>query len=294
MKRRFSTRDAELTARMVLTLVCVMVLYAAVVAGTLWATVALRWWAPILVIPVAVIVAVTVAHFRSATALALRAVAGQVVSEDAEPELHGIVGRLAALADLPMPRVAIIDAAQPNAFSIGIRPGSSTIAITTGLRDVLGRAELEAVVAHELAHLANRDATVMTVATVPRTLGETVVGEEGVVFYLWWPLWWVGLPVWAIGSLLTLMLSRYREFTADRGSALLTGRPADLMSALQKIAGANERIPGADLRQLAAVDALCVISRGSTRIAFFSDHPPLRQRLERLAAISREMGTPTG
>jgi heat shock protein HtpX len=278
---------------MVLTLVCVLVLYVAVVAATIWAAVALRWWSPVIVIPVGVVVAVTVIHYRSATALALRAVAGQVVDEAAEPELHRMVGRLAALADLPAPRVAIVESVHPNAFTVGVRSGASTVAVTTGLRDALSRAEVEAVVAHELAHIANRDASVMTVASIPRTLGEEVIGEEGVVFYLWWPLWWVGLPIWALGSLLTLMLSRYREFTADRGSALLTGRPADLMSALQKVAGADERIPDADLRQLAAVDALCVVSRGTTRIAFFSDHPPLHNRLQRLAELSRELGTPT-
>src|SRR5438094_167833 len=135
MQRRFSTRDAELTARMVLTLVCVMALYVAVVGGTIWAALALGRWRPILVAPVAVIFVMTVIRFRSVTALALRAVAGQVVGVDAEPELHRTVGRLASLADLPMPRLAIIEAAQPNAFTVGIRSSSSTIAITTGLRD---------------------------------------------------------------------------------------------------------------------------------------------------------------
>ena len=275
---------------MAVTLLCVAALSVAVVAVVVWGVVALGRWFPILVVPVAVILVVTFGRFRSASGLALQAVAARVVDEFSEPKLHRTVERLATLADVPKPRIAVIETAELNAFTIGVR--SSTIAVTSGLRQALSQEELEGVLAHELAHVANRDATVMTVATVPRTLGETVIREEGIVFYLWWPLWWLALPIWALGSLLTLTLSRYREFTADSGSAMITGRPADLMSALLKIAGANERIPISDLRQLSPVEALCVVSHGHTRTAWFSDHPALEERLERLAAISREMGRP--
>lgn len=291
MERRFSTRDTGLAVRMTLTLASVVIFDALIVGGLALVIVAVGDWWPVVAAFAGVFAIATLARFRSASALALGAAGGRRIDEHEEPELHSLVARLAVLADLPPPRLAIVETTHPNAFTVGIGPKRATIAVTTGLRELLSNEELEAVVAHEMAHVANRDAGVMTVATIPRTLGETMINTESNFFILWYPLWWLGLPIWAVGSLLTLTLSRYREFTADRGSALLTGRPEELMSALQKLADPDERIPDQDLRQLAAVDALCVVSRGSTRLAFFSDHPPLHQRLERLADLARGLGS---
>ena len=148
--------------------------------------------------------------------------------------------------------------------------------------------------AHELSHVANRDAVVMTFASVPRAIGETMIGEEGVVFYVWWVVWWIGIPIWAIGSLLTLTLSRYREFAADRGSALLTGRPETLMSALEKLESHGAGIPSEDLRALGRVEALWIVATGGPRLQLLSDHPPLAKRLARLAEMAREQGRPVG
>ena len=166
--------------------------------------------------------------------------------------------------------------------------------MTTGLPSDLVPHELEASLAHELAHVANRDAALMTRASVPRTLGETMIAEEGLVFYVWFFVWWFGILIWALGSLLTLALSRYREFAADRGSALLTGRPESLMSALVKLAGPDAAIPDADLRRLSRVESLWVVPNGKARFAVFSDHPPLERRFARLEAMAREMGRPVG
>src|SRR5947208_3142426 len=138
-------------------------------------------------------------------------------------------------------------------------------------------------------------AGVMTVASVPRTLGETLIAEEGLVFYVWFFIWWLGVPIWIFGTLLTLALSRYREYAADRGSALLTGRPAALMSALVKLDDRGAGIPADDLRALARVEALWVVPNGRRpRFSLFADHPPLEKRLARLAEMARVMGSAVG
>ncbi|MDP9262115.1 MAG: M48 family metalloprotease, partial [Actinomycetota bacterium] len=159
-----------------------------------------------------------------------------------------------------------------------------------GLMEALTDAELEAVLAHEISHLANRDAAVMTAVSAPRLLGEVVVGGagegRGLIWLVAWPL---GIVPLALGTALTLMVSRYREFAADRGSALLTGAPEQLMSALEKLSGHAIEIPHADLR---AANAFCIVSTETKRFALFSDHPPLEKRLAALAEIARELGKP--
>jgi heat shock protein HtpX len=292
VQRRFSTRDVGLGVRMAVTLFSAGLLYAAVAIGLVLLGVVEPSWTPFIAAVVGLVAFATVGRFRTASGLALRAAGARIVDESDEPKLYATVERLASLADVPTPQLAIVESGHPNAFTVGVRRRSATIAITSGLRAVLTEEELEAVLAHELAHILNRDAGVMTVATIPRTLGETMINEEGLIFYLWFPFWWAGIPIWALGSLLTLTLSRYREFTADQGAALLTGRPAALMAALEELAAAGEKIPDEDMRTLAAVDALCVVSRGTSRFAIFSDHPPLEQRLARLAELAREMGKP--
>lgn len=143
--------------------------------------------------------------------------------------------------------------------------------------------------AHEIAHLVNRDAAVMTAVAAPRMLGQVLIGDAGGTWLglVWLVIWPLGLPVYAIGSLLTLTVSRYREFAADRGSAILTGAPEQLMSALQKLSLHAVEIPHEDLR---AANAFCIVPTEASILALFSDHPPLEKRLAALAAIVRELG----
>ena len=163
--------------------------------------------------------------------------------------------------------------------------------VTTGLREQLTPAELEAVLAHEIAHIANRDAAVMTIVAAPRILGEVMVGGPGssLIGLLWLLVWPLGIPVYFVGTLLTLTVSRYREFAADRGSAILTGAPQQLMSALQKLVAQASEIPHDDLR---AANAFCIVPTEASILELFSDHPPLEKRLAALSEIAREMGTP--
>jgi heat shock protein HtpX len=292
VKRRFSTRDLGLTTRMGATLLLVVALYAAIAVGF----VAVIWislkWGTVAVLIGCVVVVTALGHITGASGLLLRAAGAQPFSDSRF--LRESVTRLAALADIPAPELSLVESSTPNAFTVGTRRRRSTIAVTSSLLELLEPEEVEAVLAHELSHIANRDASVMTFASVPRTLGETLIGEQSSMFFLWFFVWWVGLPLWAVGSLLTLTLSRYREYTADRGAALLTGRPETLMSALERLERGSRGIPATDLRAIGRVDALCIVSSGGARVALFRDHPPLEKRLARLAAIAREQGRTVG
>jgi heat shock protein HtpX len=204
--------------------------------------------------------------------------------------VHSMVERLAGLAGISSPRVAVAATAGPNALAVGLWQRGSTIVLTQGLLDLLDERELEAVVGHEIAHLAHRDAAVMTAVSAPRVLGEVVVGEAGSNAGLLWLVGWpLGLIPLGIGTALTLTVSRYREFSADRGSAILTGAPEQLMNALVKLAGNAQEIPHEDLR---AANAFCIVSTGAHRFSALSDHPPIEKRLAALSEIAREMGKP--
>jgi len=220
----------------------------------------------------------------------LRALGAEIVPADRDHGVHAVVERLAGLADISRPRIAVAETSAPNALAVGLRQSASTVVVTRGLLDLLGPRELEAVLAHEISHLAHRDAAVMTAVSAPRTVGEVVVGEAGGGRGLLWTIGWpLGLIPLAIGTALTLTVSRYREFSADRGSALLTGEPEQLMSALEKIAGHAAAIPHEDLR---VANAFCIVSTEAQRFMLFADHPPLEKRLAALAEIAREMGRP--
>jgi heat shock protein HtpX len=233
-------------------------------------------------------------HWTRAEEIVLRAARAKPVPAGEQPELRAIVERTAAAADLPTPRVALVRSWAPNALAAGLKPERATIALTTELLRRLDERELEAVVAHELAHVANRDGLVMTFVSGPAMLGAAMwASDDGraQVFYVLF--YW---PVHVLGLLLMWTISRYREYAADRGSALITGAPEQLMSALAKIA---EREPRGDLRGGAAVSALCIVpAQRKSRLDFlrrfeiFVDHPPLEKRLARLAAIASEMGRP--
>ena len=234
-------------------------------------------------------------HVIRGDGLALRIAGARRLQEDDEKELRELVRRTAVAADLPPPQVALIASKARNAFAVGLRSRDATVAVTTGLVECLEPKELEAVVAHELAHIANRDGAVMTFVSGPPLLGDLMRKDsDGRGFVLFYVFYW---PVYVLGVMLMWAISRYREYTADRGSALITGAPEQLMSALTKIA---DKEPRGDLRGGAAVSALCIVpaQRKEGRLDFlrrfeiFMDHPPLEKRLHKLGELAREMGRP--
>ena len=229
------------------------------------------------------------AQYASLDRAALRASGARFVDREQAPRLHDAVDRLCVLAEVPKPRLAVIDSVVPDAFATGRVPSRSTIAVTRGLVAKLEPAEIEAVLAHELAHVANRDGAVMTIASFPAlSLREALAGAPLRAWIFGFPFLLLGCLAYVVSTGLMLTVSRCREYSADRGSAVITGTPEQLMSALQKIAGAMPQIPDDDLRGVAAMSAFFIIP---TKLRSLT-HPPLARRLERLAQIARELGKP--
>jgi heat shock protein HtpX len=238
--------------------------------------------------------------------LALKSIGGREVTPEQAPELHAMIDRLCVLADMPKPRVAVAVTDMPNAFATGRTPNHSVVCVTTGIMQRLDADELEGVLSHELAHVANRDVSVMTVASSLGLLAGFITrwgfyfgggrnrgnnGGGGVPFLV---VFLVSMAVYFISFLLTRALSRYRELSADRSGAYLTGRPSKLASALVKISGEMSRIPNKDLRDAQALSAFFIapaINRESIG-AIMSTHPPLQQRLDQLAKVGSELGEP--
>jgi heat shock protein HtpX len=288
MKRKAFGRDFGLSSRMFLTMFLLGALYVGFVVVLLQAGVGVGFM-------VVIIAALSIFQYFTSDKLALRASGAKVVSAEQAPELHAMVERLCALADLPKPRVAVIPTEVPNAFATGRSPKHSAVAVTEGLMRRLQPAEIEGVLAHELSHIANRDVAVMTFASFFSSLAAMLMwfggggrSREGP------PIWLVAMLVYVISYFLILMLSRYREFTADRGAALMTGAPENLMSALQKIASRMTQIPQRDLRQVEGMNAFFIVPTNWRRSAaeLFMTHPPLEKRLARLGQIAQEMGRP--
>ncbi len=266
--------------------------------------------APMLVI----VLALAAVQYWTSDKLALAAAGAKVVSREEAPELHAMVERLCALADLPKPRIALIDTNVPNAFATGRSPKHAAVAVTTGLWRRLDPPEVEAVLAHELSHIANRDVLIMTVASFFAMLAAilTRFGLYAGMFGgfggggnrnsnngnnqvpIWLIVFVVAAVTYAVSFILIRTISRYREYAADRGSALITGAPENLMSALQKIASGITQIPQQDLREVAGMNAFFIVpTNWRTQVGeLFMDHPPMEKRLAALAAISREMGRP--
>lgn len=233
--------------------------------------------------------------------LALKSIGGREVTPAQAPELHGMIDRLCALADMPKPRVAVADIDMPNAFATGRSPSHAVICVTTGIMQRLDAEELEGVLSHELAHVANRDVSVMTVASSLGLLagfitrwgmffggGRNRNNNSGPGFLV---VFLVSMVVYAISFLLTRSLSRYRELSADRCGAYLTGKPSKLSSALVKISGDMARIPNRDLRQAEGLNAFFfapAINRESIG-ALMSTHPSLKKRLDQLAKVSADL-----
>ncbi|MCU4753555.1 zinc metalloprotease HtpX [Halobacteria archaeon AArc-curdl1] len=232
--------------------------------------------------------------------LTLKTMGAKVIDDDEYPQLHAAVERLSQQADLPKPKVAVIDSKVPNAFATGRNQKNAAVAVTTGLMRRLNQEELDGVIAHELAHVKNRDMMVMTIASFLSTIAFMIVrwgaffgggrrgrGGGGVVVAIL-----VSLVVWIISYLLIRALSRYREFAADRGAAAITGNPAALASALMTISGDVEKIPDRDLREEAEMNAFFIIPLQSGIVGrLFSTHPDTERRVEALRQLEREMET---
>ena len=232
--------------------------------------------------------------------LALRAMGAREVTPAEAPELHAMIERLCIQADLPKPKVAVADTRMPNAFALGRSPKNATVCATTGIMEILTPAELEGVMAHELTHVANRDVLVMTLASFFATIAAYIVqfgfffggsssdDDDGPSFMV---LLLVSLAVYVVSFFLMQSLSRYREFAADRGAAVITGRPSALASALQKISAGMHRIPQQDLRAASELQAFFIFPAGAGKSLsnLFSTHPPLEKRLERLMRLESQL-----
>ncbi|MCQ4332594.1 zinc metalloprotease HtpX [Natronomonas sp. F2-12] len=240
--------------------------------------------------------AFSIVQFFFSDKLALRSMGAKTVSEAEYPGLHAQVGRLAQQADLPKPTVAVADSRTPNAFATGRSPSNAAVCVTTGLLRTLDDEELEGVLAHELAHVKNRDVAVMTIASFLSTIAFFIVrwgwlfGGRGRNQAPLFVAIVVSLLVWVISFLLIRALSRYREFAADRGAATITGNPSALATALMKISGGMDQVPEEDLREQAEMNAFFIIpiSRGFIgKLA--STHPSTEKRIEKLRELEREM-----
>ncbi|MFE2164385.1 zinc metalloprotease HtpX [Streptomyces sp. NPDC059447] len=291
--------DKGLTTRMVTTMFFIGLLYVVFVGALL---VLLRGsWPTILVIAGGLFVA----QFWFSDRIAASLMGAREVTAEQAPELHGAVDRICALADMPKPRVAIADSDVPNAFAIGRDERTALVCVTTGLLHRLDPEELEGVLAHELSHVAHRDVAVMTVASflgvlagimtrvaVYSGLGRSRDSNAAIVAIMI-PL--VSAVVYVISFLLTRLLSRYRELSADRAAALLTGRPSALASALTKVTGEMARIPSRDLRKAEPFNAFWFAPAFSSKESLsrlLSSHPTLEERLDRLGRITEQLGRP--
>jgi heat shock protein HtpX len=301
MNRRAYGRDIGLSARLVLTTGLLGLLY------VVFFLVLLNFTGLGLVPLVLIVFGLAAFQYFTSAKLALLASGAKIVERDEAPALHDMVERLCAMSDLPKPKVAIVDTPVPNAFATGRNPKNSAVAVTTGLWDRLDKAEIEGVLAHELSHIANRDVLVMTLASFFAMLAGLLArfGLYGGMFGggdrdrgggapVWLIVLLVSIATYILSFVLIRTISRYREYAADRGAAVITGAPENLMSALQRISSGMASIPQRDLRQVEAMNAFFIIPTGvkSTLGELFATHPPLEKRLARLAEISREVGRP--
>jgi heat shock protein HtpX len=237
-------------------------------------------------------------QFFASDKLALRAVGAHEVSPQEAPELHAMIERLCVQADLPKPRVAIMQTSMPNAFAMGRSPKAATVCATTGIMQLLSPAELEGVIAHELSHVANRDVAIMTLAGFFASLASMIVqfgfffggGDDEDSGPSFLAVIAVAVGVYIVSFFLMQALSRYREYAADRGAAVLTGRPSALATALMKIASGMERIPQRDLRtQHAEMNAFYIFPAKRSLLGLFATHPPIDKRIARLQQYEAQL-----
>ncbi|MET7684476.1 zinc metalloprotease HtpX [Streptomyces sp. NPDC005423] len=296
MQSRFRS-DRRLTLRMGVTLFLLGLLYVAFVAALI---VLLKSWVLVVVIAAGLLVA----QYWFSDRIALYAMHGRIVEREEYPQLHGVVDRLCAVADMPKPVVAVSGIDMPNAFATGRNADNAVICVTTGLLRRLEPAELEGVLAHELSHVAHKDVAVITVASFLGVIAGLMVRfafysqlfrgrKDQNTLAVFAAIMGVSAAVYAISFLLIRALSRYRELAADRAAAQLTGRPSALASALTKVDGDIARIPSRDLRTAQAFNAFYFSPATGTEpgiTRFFSTHPSLAQRLDQLGRMSAELG----
>jgi heat shock protein HtpX len=283
--------DRGLSARMLLTMILLGLVYVAFIGIIL------------LYVRNVAFVAVFVALFLGAQyyfsdRIVLASSGARLVSADEAPELHNVIDRLSAMADLPKPKVAIANSPVPNAFATGRNQKHAVVAVTSSLLQRLEEPEVEAVLAHELSHVKNKDMLVMTVASFVTTIAGFLMRywfffggggsrRDNNIF-----LFFIALAaVWIFSFLITRALSRYREYAADRGSAIITAHPSNLASALLKISGYVERVPTEDIRKVEGISQFFIIpaiSRGSA-LNLLSTHPPIEKRIERLRQMEAEL-----
>jgi heat shock protein HtpX len=302
--------DRGLSLRMFTTGLMIVLLYGAVIGLLIAVGIS---YAIVLVLAAALLFV----QYWFSDKIALYGMGGRLVTPEEAPQLHGAIDRLCAMADMKKPRVAIADTDVPNAFATGRSPNNAVVCATTGLMRRLDEPELEAVLAHELSHVAHRDVAVMTIASFLGMVAGMVTrmmlwtgmiggfgggdnndnqgGDNAALVEL--AVLAVSVVVYAISFLLTMALSRYRELAADRSGALLTGQPSALASALVKVTGDIARIPTRDLRSTESFNAFyftpAIAKSGVSISTIFSTHPSLDQRLAQLAAIEAEMGRPS-
>jgi heat shock protein HtpX len=237
-------------------------------------------------------------QFFSSDKLAMHAMGAREVTPQEAPELHAMIERLCIQADLPKPKVAVAYTEMPNAFAIGKSQKSATVCATTGIMKLLSPAELEGVMAHELAHVKNRDVLIMTIASFFASVAATIIqfgfffggggsdDDDGPSFLV---ILLVSVAVYVISFFLMMSLSRYREFVADRGAALFTGRPSALASALRKISSGMDRLPEKDLRVANEMSAFYIASPKKVVSGLFATHPPMEKRIEQLMRLEAEL-----
>ncbi|WP_344362379.1 zinc metalloprotease HtpX [Streptomyces gobitricini] len=302
MRSRFEP-DRQLTARMVATMFLLGLVYVAFIA-------ALIVLLESLVLVVVIAAALLGAQYWYSDRIALYAMHGRLVTPEEQPQLHGVVDRLCAAADMPKPQVAVSDMDLPNAFATGRNADHAVVCVTTGLMRRLDTEELEGVLAHELSHVAHRDVAVITIASFLGVIAGLIVrfafysqlfggrnqrDQNTAAVFL--AVMGVSALVYAISFLLIRALSRYRELAADRAAAMLTAKPSVLASALTKVSGDIARIPTRDLRTAQAFNAFFftpALGPGTAMAHMFSTHPSLERRLEALAELSAQLGEPGG
>jgi heat shock protein HtpX len=301
--RRWYGRDGGLTARMGLTLFGLGVVYVVFIGVLIAAGVN-----AVLILVIAA--AVALAQLFLGDKIALASMRARVTEPHEAPELHAMIERLCQLADLPKPKVAVAQSSMPNAFAAGRSQKTATVCVTTGIMERLQPRELEGVIAHELSHIANKDVIVMTVAGFLATVAGLLVrmgiysgmmgggrgrDRNGAAVFLVVIL--VSVAVYVASFLLLRALSRYREYAADRGSAIMTGAPAQLASALATISGSMSRIPTEDLRAAEGMNAFFImpaVAKGFSLSTLVSTHPSTEKRIERLMAMQAALDASPG
>jgi heat shock protein HtpX len=291
-------RDPGLQFRMMITLFLLGALYVVFVGVLIGAGVQ----GPVILL---ICGALALLQLTTSDKLAMHAMGAREVTPQEAPELHAMIERLCIQADLPKPKVAVAQTNMPNAFALGRSQKSATVCATTGIMNMLSPAELEGVMAHELSHVKNRDVMVMTIASFFASIAAMIL-QFGFLFGGGggqsddddspgiFAIIIVSLIVYAVSYFLMMALSRYREFAADRGAALVTGRPSALASALRKISSGMDRLPQQDLRVANQLSAFYIAPPSKQSImGLFATHPPMEQRIERLMAYERQLQTGT-